>query len=529
MSEGSVPRTTWFPVPTRAALVACATLALAVGIGVGGAGCARGPRMLKPEEQVVVDRAVVEYPSGTELRTHVEGLTGPTAMAFDADGTLIVAEGGIDGRQPRILGFKPDGTLVEIYPRGRQLPFNIGAGPFRVFGPIGGLTVVSGRIYVTHRDAHDRGVITAFDYDGSHRTIVGDLPAQGDHSVTDIALAPNGRLFFGVGSATNAGVVGIDNLRWLRDHRTFCDRPWNETYLLGRRFDTPNPFAGIFGGTDIAVTAPFQPFGNSIETRIPGASNGKPTAAIYSVDQDGGNLRVEAHGIRHPVGLGFNALGSLFFTNQGMKLRGTRPVRDDPDVLLRWVSGQWYGWPDFSANLLPIRDQRFQPPVEMIVKTGYRDLSFLIDHETSNLTPPNPRGNLLGAQFRPLSGAAKFEFVPASGPFSALRQAGNVAIVALSGDRAPLDNAGLKLVGPVGYRVVQVNADDGTVSDFVRNTREHPASRTKDKLALERPIDVKFGPDGAIYILDLGQVDYRQGAPQVKAGTGRVYRLTVTK
>lgn len=491
-------------------------------------GCSSGPDLLKPEDQKLVDRSVVEYPAGAEMRLVVENLTAPSAIAFDPDGTLLIAEGGIAEYDPRVIAFRPDGTLVEIYPKGRRFPLNLGGDPFRMRGPIGGMAVAGGRIYISHRDDNGRGVITAFGYDGSHKTIVADLPAQGDHSVTDVAVAPNGRIFFGVGAATNSGVVGIDNMPWLREHRPLCDQPWGELYLLGRRFDTANPFAGLFGGTDIAVTAPFQPFGKSIDTRIPAATNSKPNAAIYSVDPSGGDLRVEAHGIRNPVGLGFSELGSLFFTNQGMKLRGTRPVKDDPDVMLRWVHGQWYGWPDFSGNLLPIRDQRFQPPGEMIVRTGYRDLSFLIDHESSGLTPPNPKGNLLAAQFKPLSGASKFDFAPASGPFARLRQGGIVALVALSGDRAPFDNAGLKLTGALGYRVMQVNIDEGSAKDFIRNTREHPASTTRDKLALERPTDVKFGPDGSLYILDFGQLEVHQGKASAPRGTGRIYRLTGT-
>jgi glucose/arabinose dehydrogenase len=241
----------------------------------------------------------------------------------------------------------------------------------------------------------------------------------------------------------------------------------------------------------------------------------------------GGDLRVEAHGVRNPVGLRFSEPGVLYMTNQGMKLRGTRPVKDDPDVMLQVVFGQWYGWPDYSANLLPIRDPRFGPPVEMIVKSGYRDLSFLIDHETSGLAPPNPASNLLAAEFRPLSGAAKFDFAPTSGPFSRLRQGGNVAIVAMAGDRAPFDTNGMKLVGPLGYKLVQVNVDDHQVREFVRNTQEGPTGGNKDA-GLERPVDVKFGPDGAMYILDFGQMEMKGGREKVGGGTGRVFRLVGT-
>ncbi|MFI5382282.1 MAG: PQQ-dependent sugar dehydrogenase [Tepidisphaerales bacterium] len=497
-------------------------------------GCTGGPSLLHPDNQPVIDRKIIEYPANSELRRVVDGLTAPTAFTFDDEGNLVVAEGGVGGHDVRIFGFKPDGSQFDIYLRGTRLPIpNIplpvsipGTDKFTLYGPVGGVAFAHGKLYVSHRDESGKGVITAMGYDGSHKTIVADLPAQGDYGVTDLAFAPNGRLYFGVGAATNSGVVGMDNVSWLAEHREVCDKPAVDTYLLGRRFDTENPFSGIFGGADVVVTGPFQPFGRSIDTRIPKAPTGKPTAAIYSVDPAGGDMRVEAHGIRYPVGLGFSEQGLLYFTNQGMKLRGTRPVKDDPDAMLRLVVGQWYGWPDYATNLMPIRDPRFQPPVEMLVRTGYRDLASLVDHEASGLTPPNPNSSLLTVEFRPLAGASKFAFAPPSGPFSRLRQAGNVAIVALWGERAPFDTSGMKLTGPTGFKVVLVNIDDREVSEFIRNTEPGPGSLRGNSLELERPIDVKFGPDGALYILDFGRIKVEKGYVHLPGGTGKIFKLT---
>src|SRR5205814_9447370 len=125
---------------------------------------------------------------------------------------------------PRIWGRRIDGTTFMVYPMGRKVPFvNIFRQGFVLDGPIGGMCAREGKIFVTHRDASGRGVITAFGYDGSHTTIVSDLPAQGDFGVTDIAVHPsNGRLFFGVGTATNSGVVGLDNI-WVKKHPDVCD------------------------------------------------------------------------------------------------------------------------------------------------------------------------------------------------------------------------------------------------------------------------------------------------------------------
>ena len=144
------------------------------------------------------------------------------------------------------------------------------------------------------------------------------------------------------------------------------------------------------------------------------AENGKATAAIYSVAVTGGDLRLEAHGIRCARGLAFNDFGRLYATDQGMELRGTRPVKDDPDTLLRIVKNTWYGWPDYSADLQPITERQFQPLAELSIKTGYPELSFLLDHQASGLMRPN-RDTLLQTTFAPLAGASKMAFSPTVG------------------------------------------------------------------------------------------------------------------
>lgn len=42
---------------------------------------------------------------------------------------------------------------------------------------------------------------------------------------------------------------------------------------------------------------------------------------------------------------------------------------------------------------------------------------------------------------------------------------------------------------------------------------------------MERPIDVKFGPDGSLYILDFGRIRIVDGKIKVYDGTGKIFRL----
>jgi glucose/arabinose dehydrogenase len=472
----------------------------------------------------------VEYPRGSALKVAARGITAGAAIAFvteegDYKGALLVAESGRDVDVPRIYGWKADGTLFNIYPYNARFPsFGFLPRPFDIHGPIGGMAVTQGKIFVTHRDSRGRGVVSKFGFDGSCETVVGELPAQGDYGMTDIAVDPRtGRLYFGVGAATNSGVVGLDNWQvgWVKQDPEFSDRPYVNLKLQGFKFVTANPIAGLFGGADNVGTAPFQPFGRNNQLRI--SKSPLPTSAIYSISPAGGDLRIEAHGIRYPRGLAFyKEYAQLFATNDGMELRGSRPVKDDPDALLKvpLPGPTWFGWPDYSSHLQPIDDPKFTER-SLIIKTGYPELTFLINHAASGLTtnPETYKDQLLVGIFPSLSGAAKFDF-----------DARGNAFVALFGDRAPFATSGQPLVGPVGYKVVRVNYDNKRVEEYIHNTEYRPASMLgRNVEAIERPVDVKFGPDGRLYVLDYGRMEMRGGREKIMQRTGRIFVLEPTE
>ncbi len=120
-------------------------------------------------------------------------------------------------------------------------------------------------------------------------------------------------------------------------------------------------------------------------------------------------------------------------------------------------------------------------------------------------------------------------FVPSEGPLSEFR---GELIVALSGDRAPfaISNSGQKLTGPIGFKLVRIDTDgntDSNVHDFIRNVSDAPRSQTRGGSAelLERPYDVKVGPDGYLYVLDFGKLEMKNGKPRVTKRTGQVFRV----
>jgi len=492
-------------------------------------GCESGPVVLPPAQQTVIDRAIVEYPAGFELRPFVRNLTTPTCFCFDAEGSLIIANQG-DGGEPDIFGIRANGSRFQIYPPTSAIP--LFRGGFHLYGPIGGILAVHGKIYVSHRDADDYGAITSFDYNGAHSTIVSGLPAQGDYGVTDMAVDEHDRLFFGVGTATNSGVIGTDNWSWVRKHPEFADVAPVYLKLNGFRMTVRNPQASpLFGIADTVINCPYQPWGISDRTSIESPPDTKPTGAIYSVALTGGDLRVEAWGLHNPRGLALDELGILYFTDDGMELRGVRPIKDDPDVLYRLIPGggktiTWYGWPDYSRDGRPISDLQFQPPKLLVKPSGYPDVGFIINHAasgTNGLSPPDPQ-ELLKGQFPPLSGAAHLQFVPPSGPF---RQFLGSAVVALWGNKAPFATSNWPLnSASIGGKLVLIDPDKHTTADFVFNTKLLPASQQgDDPNALERPIDAQFGPDGALYILDYGHMEMRDSDERIYDNTGKIFKL----
>ena len=516
----------------RAATWVVAAVALVAAVG---GGCINQPGLLPKDRQRPIDRADVEYPSGFVLTPLVQGLNCPTALCFDAErNNLIVAESGIDGSEPHIFGYHlapgvaEDRRYFNVYPVGRTVSF-FPTGGFVIRGPVGGMVVHHGRIYVSHRDENDLGVITAFGYDGSHATIKARLPAQGDYGVTDLCVGKAGgrtRLYFGIGTATNSGVVGLDNwdAGWVRRHRQTADQlySWTDTpfKLYGSRFDTLNPAFGI-GQPNIRVTGAIQPFGESNQSRIFPVPI--PNGAVCSVAlDDGGDFAVEAVGLHNPRGLAVNRYQALYAANDGMQLRGTRPIANDPDVVVRVIQRGNYVWPDFTTDGHPVTEARYGPPVSFLTPHGYSELAPLIDAAASGVRPVDFSA-AVAAVFPSLSGGAKMAFVPDAGPFA--KFAGKL-VVALDGDRAPYASGGLKLKGFVGGKVELVDVYDQRVSDFVFNTAGVPASQQPfDTVALERPCDVKFGPDGNLYILDFGQMENETAVPRYHNGTGAIYRL----
>ncbi|HEV8191432.1 MAG TPA: PQQ-dependent sugar dehydrogenase, partial [Ktedonobacterales bacterium] len=216
------------------------------------------------------------------------------------------------------------------------------------------------------------------------------------------------------------------------------------------------------------------------------------TAAVMRCNPDGSDLELYAWGLRNAYGLRFLPDGRLLATDQGADDRGSRPVGNIPDLLFEVRPDVWYGWPDFVGGD-PVTDERYVPT------RGPRPSFVLANHDE---LPPVAQPLL---RFQPHACAVKFDLAPESLP-----RWGGQLFVALFGDEAPM-------TAPEGERagraVARVDMADWSVHELV-------------SAPLSRPIDVKFGPDGALYILDFGQFELagERGVAAV-AGSGALWRL----
>src|SRR4051812_25065551 len=90
---------------TRAITLCALVMAIALG------GCVRGPVFVPAVQRRIIDRSLIDYPGHGVLEVVAEQLTGPIDCEVDVAGNLIVAESGEGGYEPRIFGYRPDGSI----------------------------------------------------------------------------------------------------------------------------------------------------------------------------------------------------------------------------------------------------------------------------------------------------------------------------------------------------------------------------------------------------------------------------------
>jgi len=436
--------------------------------------------------------ADVLLPAGYIAEVIATGLSAPVMTTFGPDGAAYVVESGHKVDDP------PGIRRVDIG-GGKPTHLHTFTGTDWVeTGAVTGAIFVGEALIVTNTDR-----VVRIDPDGTTTTIVDGLPGRGDHQTNHPVLGPDGKVYFGVGSATNSGVVGSDNAAygWLNDNPDTHDVPAKDVVLAGRNYDDRD----VLGDLKRTVrTGAFVPFATETTPGqiIPG--NVKASGAILRCDPDGTNLEVVAWGLRNPYGLAFAPDGRLFATEHGMDNRSERHIVGDFDDLYLIEEGRWYGWPDFASGIR-LDDPRWGD--------GGQGREPVLA-EFPEAAPPMPV-----VSFQPHAAANGIAISP-GGSFGFDGQ----AFVALFGDLAPITTP--RLATPTGFKVVRVDLDQRSIVDFAVNRIQGPASKLPHD-GFERPSHCAFGPDGALYITDFGEIDIapEKAGIRVQAGSGSLWRI----
>ena len=445
----------------------------------------QGERRYAPRDVLV--------PDGYRVEVVATGLTAPVHASFGPGGEMYVTQSGHKADSP------PRVYRMDVATGARELVVELTGDRAGPTGAATGTAWHDGALFLTVTDR----VLRVDPTSGAITEIVTGLPGHGDHQTNHPVVGPDGRLYWGQGSVTNLGVVGADNFgyEWLTTFPDEHDIPAQDVTLVGRTYEVPNVLDNPLTSV---VTSAFVPFGTRTDAgqRIPGSA--RASGAVLSSLPDGSDLRVAAWGLRNPYGVAFHPDGRLFATEHGSDERGARWIIGDPDDFYEIREGAWYGWPDFASGIRLDSDRWGAGGV---------------GREPVLATFPDPDPPKPAASFETHAGANGFSFSAEAG-FGFRGE----AFVALFGDLAPITTP--RQVVPAGFKVVRVDPQSGAIADFAVNRVQGPASKLFHG-GFERPSHCVFGPDGALYVVDFGEIKIapEKGGIRMKQGTGSVWRI----
>jgi glucose/arabinose dehydrogenase len=433
------------------------------------------------EEGRYVNVNDINLPPGYKAEVFAQGLNFPVNMVFTENGEALIAESGYFTGNARILRFS--NGQYDIISEG----FNV---------PLAGINYRNGDIYASHK-----GFVTVVEADGTRRDIISGLPSNGDFTNNKVEFGPDGKMYFGQGSATNSGVVGPDN-QWVHNYALLYDFPGAYIMLNGQNFETNNMLLQP-GIEERTLTGAFSPYGVANMPYEVRKGLVKATGSILRANLNGTGLELYAWGIRNAVRLKFDRSGHLFAANQGFDERGSRPIANATDHIYMITQGLWYGWPDYTAGD-PVTSSRFTPE-------GGKPVEFLLTNHPN--IPPVPF-----VKFPPNSTIMGFDinYDEQFGPIGDFYVSEFGSLWPRLNDPAPNPS--------IGHRISRVNLYTGGSTTFAINKSGFPANITREG-GFGWPTDVIFGPDNAMYIVDFG-TNYRNSLTDFIPFTGMIWRVS---
>ena len=517
----------------------------------------------------------INVPKGFKVSVFASGLNMPTGIAFRSAGSgfeVYVLESGhglpsacneqdvMPGGTfaadnpftPDILVFDEKGKLKRTLGK----PTAPGVG-FQPAGPAidiaferelqGGRLFASDSNQATHAVGQNNSsrIVTVDPLMGTVTPFITGLPT-GDHPTEQFAFKDNW-IYWSQGSTTNSGVVGRDN----GGGQNQQDIPCQDIKLSDNLFDSG-------GGV---MTSGYSPFG----VKRPGATIKAFDSALHKGVCDGAILRARLNtsnptatiepfswGYRNGYAIRFAPdnhvlKGGLLVGEDGADERGARPSNNAPDVLSLAQQNKdgtpdYHGWPDrygFLASSQAVYNPVGGPADDVPVSPAdipIRDvLAFPPQPITSPLALEAANSSFTGIDFVPNSFAV--------GPVNR-----GAALYTLEGDFGFSAPNATAPAPEVGHEVKLINFSKVgeplvlKIMNFARNDSGDQAfiqSNGKDQQAFNRPLNVKFGPDGCAWVTDYGAVrdlgadTHFQGPPangpllQIP-GTGVVWRICPT-
>src|SRR6266850_40864 len=542
----------------------------------------------------------IVVPKGFKVEVFARGLNFPTDVAFTGskdDFKVYVLESGtgLPGKcnnndtdalkakgigkfsaanpfTPGILIFDSDGRRVGG-PIGKPTS---GGGGFQPDGPAIGLSferdLAGGRLFATDSNQGVRGatsgggnntsrIVSVNLSTGSVTPMITGLPT-GDHPTEQI-LVKDGWLYWSQGSATNSGVTGHDNGGGGNQHEIACQKITLSQNVWESGVSPDHPVNHVTSGYSNHNHA--RP-GAVVPAFEDATSTGMCTGAILRAKISNPQETIEpvAWGFRNPYGIRFSPAdhplkGQLMISENGEDERGARPTNGAPDrlaIVRQNPNGtpEWHGWPD-RFGFLDSTQSVFNPRTGGDA-SGTSKEGLIKDKPVRPVLAFFPQQPAAPLALEPADVAAVgLDFVPKSFVGGVVKK--NAVLVSREGDFGFSPENGEP---SAGHDVELVNftgqsPNELQLSRFAFNCRqgdqrhdpdgtpkcvgESDQAFTSRVSGINRPTTIRFGPDGAAYLVDYGAVRDPGGAdsrsrfvngadaPLVQIpGTGTIWKIS---